>query len=390
MDFTWTAEEQEFRAELRAFLAGVDVGKPPKTKVGRHTWARQWMAALFDGGYAGPGWPTQYGGMDLPFRKQVIYQEETARARVPQPPGNGVPMCGPTIAKYGTDAQRERFLRPMLRADEVWAQGFSEPEAGSDLQGLRTVARRDGDTYVLNGQKVWNTQAELCEWMFALVRTGDPGSRQHGISYLLVEMETPGVDVRPLRDITGGTAFCEIFLDDVRVPVANRVGEENGGWLVARTTLGHERASGSLRQAQFYRRVFDELVALLRDRGATADPLVRQRLADFEVQARIMRVSAMRIIARIVAEGEPGPVASVSRLFNTRFEQTLHELAVELLGPAGLLDASDPDTVQRGRWVYGYLRTRASTIGAGTAEIQRNAVAEQVLGLPFDPAMPAR
>ena len=390
MQFDWTDEENDFRSDLHRFLMQVNLGKPPKDRPGRSRWAREWMAALFDGGYAGPGWPKQYGGMDLPFRQQVIYQEELARARVPHPPGNGVPMCGPTIVKYGTEAQRERFLRPMLRADELWAQGFSEPDAGSDLPSLRTTARRDGDNYIVNGQKVWSTQADLCDMMFALVRTGEPHSRQHGISYLLVDMDQPGVQVRPLRDLTGGTAFCEIFLDNVIVPVANRVGEENEGWKIARTTLGHERSSGALNQAAFYRRIMDELVALARKRGVASDPVVRQRIAAFEAQVRIMRVSAMRMLLRIIEHGEPGPLASVSRLYNTQIEQQIHELAMDLLGPDGLYDAEDPSTIEGGRWLYGYLRTRASTIGAGTAEIQRNTVAEHVLGLPFDPAMPPR
>jgi alkylation response protein AidB-like acyl-CoA dehydrogenase len=388
VQITWTAEEQEFRSKLRAFLEGVEMGKPPKDKLGRIDWARRWNAVLFDNGFAGPSWPTEAGGMGLDVRSQVIYSEELARARVPAPPGNGVQMCGPTIIKYGTDAQKERFLRPMLRSDEVWAQAFSEPGAGSDLQSLTTSARRDGNEYVVNGQKVWNSAADVSEMAFTLVRTGEKGSRQHGISYLLIDLRSPGVDVRPLRDITGGSAFCEIFFDDVRVPVENLVGEENGGWLVTRTTLGHERAAGALKQAAFYRGVVDEIYGLMRERGVTADPISRDRLADVEVQVRILQVNAMRMLSRIQQFGEPGPIASVSRLLVTQFEQRLHELALELLGPDGML--SGADGVQGRRWSYGYLRTRASTIGAGTAEIQRNAVAEQVLGMPYDPAMPTR
>jgi len=388
MQFTWTDEEEAFRADLRSFLETVDLGKPPKDKVGRKEWAQRWIATLFDAGYAGPGWPKEYGGMELPFRKQVIYQEELARRRVPATPGNGVGMAGPTIIKHGTQAQRDRFLRPMLRADEIWAQAFSEPGAGSDLPGLRTTAKREGDKYVINGQKVWNTAADISDWMFALVRTGAPDSRQHGISYLLIDKNQPGVEVRPLHDMTDNTVFTEIFFTDAVTSVDNLVGAENEGWKIARTTLGHERSAGALQQAQFYRRVVTELIELSKERGVLSDPILRHRMADFERRVRVMRISAMRMIARIADGGDPGPISSVSRLTNALFEQQLHELAFDLLGPEGVYDGAD--AVQHGRWAYGYLRTRGSTIGAGTAEIQRNTIAEQVLGLPFDPAMPPR
>ena len=388
MQLTWTPSEQQFRAELRAFLEGVDLGKPPKDKQGRTDWARRWNATLFDHGYAGPSWPVEYGGMALDLRRQVIYSEELARARVPASPGTGVNLCGPTLIKYGTPEQRERYLKPMLRSDQVWTQAFSEPGSGSDLQSLTTTARREGDEYVVNGQKVWNSSADFADMAFALVRTGAKDSRQRGISYLLIDMSSPGIDARPLMDMSGNTAFCEIFFDNVRVPIANLVGEENNGWQVTRTTLGHERIAGALKQASFYRGVLDEARVILRERGVTSEPIARDRLAGLEVQVRIMQVNAMRMMSRMSQGSEPGSVASVSRLINTTFEQQLHEVMLELLGADGILDG--PDGVQGRRWTYGYLRTRASTIGAGTAEIQRNAVAEQVLGMPFDPAMPAR
>ncbi|MGW1786639.1 acyl-CoA dehydrogenase family protein, partial [Streptomyces sp. NPDC002143] len=292
------------------------------------------------------------------------------------------------VLGYGTTEQKERFLRPMLRGDTVWAQGYSEPEAGSDLPALRTTAHRAGAEYVVNGQKVWTSSADIADILFTLVRTGPPDSRQDGISYLLIDAHAPGVSVRPLRDLTGDAHFCEIFFDDVRVPVTSRIGPENGGWPLVRTSLGHERAAGAMNQAARYRRVLDELIELAHERGATADPLVRDRLADFEIRVTIMRLTGMRTIADIMAKGEPGPASSTSRLFIATFEQELHEFALELLGPYGILGRRDPHAVQRGRWVWGFLRTRASTIGAGTAEIQRNTIAEQVLGLPRDPAMP--
>jgi alkylation response protein AidB-like acyl-CoA dehydrogenase len=382
--------DEEFRARLREFLTAHHPGKPPKDPAEKVAWQKSWLATLFDAGFAGPSWPREYGGMDLPFAHQVIYQEEYARARVPGPLGTGLGIAAPTIIRYGTPEQKERFLRPMLRGDSVWAQGYSEPDAGSDLQALRTSARRDGDEYVVNGQKVWNSSAEIADVIFTLVRTGTPESRQHGISYLLVDAKAPGVTVRPLRDLTGGASFTEIFFEEVRVPVDNRIGEENGGWQLVRTSLGHERAAGAMNQAALYRRVLSELIELARERGLTSDPLVRDTLADLEIRVRIMRLTGMRTISDIQAKGEPGPASSTSRLFIVRFEQDLHEIAVDLLGEYGVLGRKDPHAVQRGRWVWGFLRTRASTIGAGTAEIQRNTIAEQVLGLPHDPAMPPR
>jgi alkylation response protein AidB-like acyl-CoA dehydrogenase len=328
--------------------------------------------------------------MNLTFARQVIYHQEMAAARAPAPPGTGIDIVGPTLIRYGSSSQQQRFLRPMLRGDELWAQAFSEPDAGSDLPALRTSAVRDGDEYVINGQKTWNTSADVADMLFALVRTGPPDSRQQGITYLLLDARSQGVTVRPIRDMTGGQRFCEIFFDDVRVPFANRVGVENDGWRIARTSLGHERSAGALSQAAFYRRVMDELVELASSTGVTKDAGVRRKLADFDMRARLMELNATRMVLSIMTTGEPGAASSVSRLYNTEFEKELHAFATDLLGVRGALAGADELAVQRGRWVTGMLFTRASTIGAGTAEIQRNTIAEQVLGLPFDPAMPAR
>ncbi|MGO9158802.1 acyl-CoA dehydrogenase family protein [Mycobacterium sp.] len=382
--------DEEFRAALRSWLSDQHPGRRPKDPAERLAWQKAWLAKLYDAGFAGPSWPREYGGMDLPFARQIIYQEEYVRARVPGPLGTGLGIVGPTLITHGSEEQKRRFLPSMLRGDTVWAQGFSEPEAGSDLPALRATARRDGDEYVVNGQKVWNTAADIADILFTLVRTGSRESRAKGISYLLIDAHAPGVTIRPLRDITGGADFSEIFFEDARVPVSNRIGEENDGWRLVRTSLGHERAAGTMNQAAMYRRVLTELIELARSRGATSDPIVRDRLADFEIRVRIMGYQGMRTIESILAKGEPGPGASTSRLFITAFEQDLHEFAVDLLGSYGTLGRGDAHSVERGRWVWGFLRTRASTIGTGTSEIQRNTVAEQVLGLPYDPAMPPR
>lgn len=378
---------EEFRRELAAFLDEHHPGRPPKgaTRKQLADWQRQWSATLYDHGFAGPSWPAAYGGMDLDLERQIAYYDAIARARVPRHPGNGPGIAGPTIITYGTPEQRERYLRPMLRGDEIWAQGFSEPEAGSDLPSLRTTARRGGDEYVVRGQKVWSSGADIADMMIVLVRTGARDSRSRGITYLLVDLTSPGITIRSIRDMAGGEHFCEVFFDDVRVPVANRVGEENGGWGVARASLGHERAARALSQAMLFRRVFDELVAVLKERGALADEAARDRVAQLEIGVRIMGLSARRTIDDIRRTGAPGPASSTSRLYQALLEQRLYELAMDLLGPDALLTGKDPAAVQRGRWVRNYLSSRAATIGTGTAEIQRNTIAENVLGLPKEP-----
>ena len=373
-----------FRDRLRAFLQANDPGRPPKDPKQRLDFQRRWAALLVDEGFAAPSWPKSWGGMDLPLTDQVIYHEEFAKVRRPAHPGSGIFVVGPTIIKHGTDDQRERFLRPGLRGDIIWVQGFSEPEAGSDLPSLRTRAERDGDDYVVSGQKIWITNARNADWLFALVRTGSRESRQHGISYLLIDMASPGVTVRPLRDMTGGSSFCEIFLDQVRVPVANRVGEENEGWKIARTSLGHERSTAGVAQGMRYRRIVDELHALAAELGRNKDPRVRELLASIEIDVRLIILNNTRTLSTVLAGSDPGPVSSIGRLMFTEFEKRLHELAVDLIGAPSMLAPGDPYSVQRGRWVTGFLATRASTIGAGTAEIQRNTIAEQVLGLPRD------
>ena len=382
--------ERAFRDQVRAFLAEHGPGKRPADPAARRSWQKQWMETLCDHGFAAPSWPRHLGGMDLPFNLQVVYAEEFARARVPGPLGTGLGIVAPTIIKFGTSDQQDRWLRPMLRGDKVWVQGFSEPGAGSDLPSLRTSARREDDHYVVNGQKVWTTKAVGADMLYALVRTGTPESRQDGISYLMIDLHGQGVSVRPLADITGEAEFAEVFLDDVKVPVGDRLGPENGAWPLVRNSLGHERAAGAMTQATMYRRVLDELVELARTRGLIGEPSVGSALSDFELRVRIMRYFAMRVIADIRTKGELGPASSVSRLWITSFEQDLHEFAVDMLGPFGVLGRGDDFSIQRNRWTTGFLKTRASTIGTGTAEVQRNAVAEQILGLPYDPAMPPR
>ena len=390
MATTSPASVAEFRSELRRFLADHHPGRPPREPAARLRFERDWAACLADAGWAAPAWPKEWGGMDLPVGLQLVYHEEMATARVPAHPSPNSFIVGPAILAHGSRAQMERFLPPIVRADELWCQGFSEPEAGSDLAALRTRAVRDGDEYVVTGQKVWTSRASEADWMFTLVRTGPPGSGPAGITYLLIDLATPGITIRPLRDMTGGAFFAEVFLDEVRVPLSHRVGDENGGWAIARTSLGHERSTSRVALVIRYRRVVNDLFALARKEGLASDPMVRQRLAAAEIDVRLLGLTFGRVAAAVARGEEPGPASSVTRLFLAEFEQRLHELALSLTGAAAMLDAAAPDVPERGRWTWGFLKTRASTIGAGTAEIQRTTIAEQVLGLPRGPSGEAR
>jgi alkylation response protein AidB-like acyl-CoA dehydrogenase len=320
----------------------------------------------------------------LPAALQAVYHREMALGRAPVPPTNAVGIVGPTIVRDGTDAQRERYLRPMLRADELWCQGFSEPDAGSDLAALRTRAVLDGDHYRVTGRKIWTTNAPVARRMLLLARTGTLAARSRGITCLILDMAASGVTVRPLRDMTGARYFAEVSFDDVAVPVTDRIGEHDQGWSSARVTLGHERSTSLAAAALRYQRVVGDLVELARRRRRLDEPAVRQQVARLVSGARLMELNGARGLGQVLSGQPPGPVSSVSRLQHAEFEQRLHELAVELLGPDGQLDAADPRMRTDGRWVRGFLRTRASTIGAGTSEIQRNTIAEKVLGLPAD------
>lgn len=348
----------------------------------RITAARAWHSRLVDEGLAAPGWPKSAGGMELSLEDQLDYYRITTAAGAPTHPCSLSFIVAPTLIKHGTDAQRARFLEPLLRADEFWCQGFSEPGAGSDLASLSTRAVRDGDVYRVTGQKVWTTMADRADWMFALVRTGPAGRSTDGITYLLIPMNAPGMEVRPLRDISGGAHFAEVFFDDVEVPVENVVGEEGNGWAIMRTSLGHERATAFLADEFKYRKTTDRVFALLRDQGLHTDPLVLQQVARLESGVRAIAANSARALDAVLRGEDPGGVASVNRLVKSEFEQDLHALALRATGPQAALGSRAAGAVDNGRWTYGYLMSRATTIGAGTAEIQRNTIAETVLGLP--------
>ncbi len=394
MDLNLTAEELRFRDEVRAWLDAnvpkdwVKRRNSEESMQARFDYLRAWQRKVYEGGWAGIAWPKEYGGRGASIMEQVIFIEEMARAEAP-PLANvlGLGLIGPTIIAFGTDAQKKRFLKNILSAEEIWCQGFSEPNAGSDLAALRTEARLDGDHFIVNGQKIWNSYGWAGDWCELVVRS-DPNSERHqGLSVLLVDMKSPGIEVRPLKQITGESEFTELFFRDVQVPVANVVGKIGDGWKVAMGTLMHERGTfGAALQVQ-YRRNFNRLVELARQirrngRPAAEDPIVRQKLAQCYVEIEIMRLNQLRAFSRISQTGVPGPEGSIQKIVWSELNQRVQQIAMELLGPYGQLAQGSEDAFDDGQWAYGFLRSRGNTIEAGTSEIQRNIIGHYVLGLP--------
>ena len=392
MDLNLTAEELAFRDELRAWLTA-NVPRDwnehrEESMQSRFDYLKRWQYKLYQGGWAGISWPKEYGGRGASLMEQVIFWQEMALANAP-PLANtlGLGIIGPTIIAFGTEAQKKRFLPKILSGEEIWCQGFSEPDAGSDLANLRCDARLEGDHYIVNGQKVWNSYGWAAHWCELVVRT-DPNVPKHkGLTVLLVDMKSPGVDVRPLRQMTGETEFNELFFHDVRVPVANVVGKPNQGWDVAIGTLMHERGTLGAGIQITYRRNMERLIELARKfsrngHPAIEDPIVRQKLAQCYAEIEIMRMNQMRAFSRISTTGVPGPEGSILKIFWSELNQRFQQVAQEILGPYGQLQGSSPNAVDQGVWAYGYLRSRGNTIEAGTSEIQRNIIGHFVLGLP--------
>jgi len=392
MDLNLTAEEKQFRDELRIWL---ETNVPKDWNEWREKpieesfpYLRAWQRKLYEGGWAAVSWPKEYGGRSASLMQQSIFWEEMARVEAP-PMANslGLGLIGPTIIAYGTDAQKKRYIPKILSAEEIWCQGFSEPNAGSDLASLQTEARPDGDHYVVNGQKVWTSYGWVGDWCELVVRTDSSVPKHKGLTVLLIDMKSPGLEVRPLRQMTGESEFGEIFFRDVRVPKENILGKLNDGWNVAVSTLMYERGSYGARLHLLFKRNISRLIELARTlprNGHTAaqDPLMRQKLAQCYAEIEIMRLNQMRAFSRITATGVPGPEGSIQKIFWSELNQRVQQVAQELLGPYGLLQAGDPLAPDKGIWSYGYLRTRGNTIEAGTSEVQRNIIGHFVLGLP--------
>ena len=383
MDLRDTPDEAAFREELRAWLGAnlTDAlrGNPGGAARFAGDAVRDWSRLLYDAGYSGLTWPKEYGGGGKPYSYQAIFLEESARAEAPQHLGViGLGMAGPTIIAYGTEAQKTRYLSKILSAEEIWCQGFSEPEAGSDLSAVRTSARLESDRFVVDGQKVWSSYAHIADWCILLTRS-DPSSERHaGLTYMIVDMSSPGVEVRPLRQITGEAEFNEIFFTGVEVPLDNVLGDVGGGWQVAMTTLLHERGTLGFALTAALEVAVRKLVELARDRGATA--VQRDAIAREWIELQALRLTAYRSLSALMRTGVPGPEGSILKLQWSEANQRLTKLALELLGPdAQLLAENAP---YGGFWQHHQLRSRGNTIEAGTSEILRGIVAERVLGLP--------
>ncbi len=394
MDFRLTDEEARFQRAVHDWLVanlppgwGTPAYPKPEMPAEKVAFMRRWYRTLHDGGWAGLHWPREYGGRGATPIEQFLFAEEYTRIGAPAmiDIGVGPGLTGPTLIHHGTEEQKRRFLPAILRGDEVWCQGFSEPNAGSDLANCRTRADLVGDVFHVNGQKIWTSYAKYADWCILVVRT-DPNAPKHkGLTFLLLDMKTPGITIRPLVEMTGVAWFNEVFFDDVQIPRSCMVGELNQGWTIAITTLAHERGGSAphARIAAELRDLIDVAKTLERDgRPVLSDPLVRQRLAQSWIETDVVRLVAYRQVSEMMRTGKPGPEGSYLKLLWSETDQRMKDVGIELLGPYADVDRGSARAVDGGRWQYEYLWSRAASIYAGTSEVQRNIIAQRVLGLP--------
>jgi alkylation response protein AidB-like acyl-CoA dehydrogenase len=396
MDFTLTPEQESFRDQVRSWLkeniprdwadrlaASSDVPRPEAYDLLRH-----WQRKMYDAGFIGITWPKEYGGRGLSFVEETILHQEIALAKAP-PVLNilGIGMAGPTIIAYGTEEQKKRYPAKILSCEEIWCQGYSEPNAGSDLAALQTRAVKDGHHYVVNGQKVWTSLAHVADWMMLLARTDPEAPKHKGITYFLLDMHSPGVTVKPLRQITGDAEFNEVFFDNVRVPESQVLGGVNNGWAVGLTTLMYERLALGFGLQVRLRIALDGLIEMARrveKNGAsiTKDPIMRQKIAQLWIDTECLKYTGARAVTKLLRGELPGPEASSGKMGWVENNQRLQELAMEIQGPYSQLKKGSDWAVEGGLWQHTFLRSRANSIEGGTTEIQRNIIAERVLGLP--------
>jgi alkylation response protein AidB-like acyl-CoA dehydrogenase len=402
VDLTFSERESAFRDELRAWLAENRPAAEPSQggEDAHHAWRRDWQRRLYDAGWAAPAWPTEYGGRGASLTESAIYFEELGLARVPLPANVlGLLLGGPTLMVWGTQEQKERYLAPILSAEEIWCQGFSEPDAGSDLASLKTRAVKDGDTrsgtptgaphpeghtqrahgkqageWVVTGQKVWTSGAQYSKWCMLVARTDSEAVKHKGLTYFLMDMEQDAVQVRPLRQITGEAEFNELFIEEARIPEENVVGGVGNGWKVALTTLMNERAGLGFALQVRLRQLLDDTIAIARERGLLEDPLYADALAELHIRCEAIRLLAWKGLTDIERYGQPGPEGSLVKWLWSDTNQRLTQLAAEIVGPAALTAGTS--------WSYELLRARGNTIEGGTTEILKNIIAERVLGLP--------
>jgi alkylation response protein AidB-like acyl-CoA dehydrogenase len=375
MDLTLTPEEEAFRDEVRSWLAENHPGPEPDGEEPKFLFRRAWQRKMHDAGWAGISWPKEFGGRGASLIEQAIFSEEMARSKAPSPANVlGLVMGGPVVIAHGSEEQKERFLEPILSAEEIWCQGFSEPESGSDLASLKTKAVRENGSWRVSGQKVWTTYAHEAKWCMLLARTDSDVPKHKGLTYFICDMEQDGVEVRPLRQITGEAEFNEIFFDGAHVDEDNLIGGEGNGWMVAITTLMHERAGLGAASAISVRRDLDELIEEINERGLGDDPVIRQRIAELKIGVEALRLGALRALTQQMKVGIPGPEGSISKWEWAMLNQKLTDLAADILGPEALRPG--------GEWSYRLLRSRANSIEGGTTDVMKNIVAERVLGLP--------
>jgi hypothetical protein len=403
VDLSFPEQAERFRVEVRSFLARSLPdgwrGLGTLSAAEAAAFLRQWRATLFAQGLLAISWPSEHGGAGLDPLFQVVLFEEFARAHAPTGGPHdrfGITMLGNTLLRWGTDAQKARFLPRTLSGEMLWCQGYSEPGAGSDLANVSCAAERDGDEWVIRGQKTWTSLGDRANWIFLLVRTDPTAPKHRGLSFLLCPMNQPGVAARPIRMANGDREFCDVFLDGARTAAENVLGEVNAGWSVANTLLGFERGEAAATFPIVFRHELDRLVALARERGLGADPLVRQRLAWCREKVDVMQWLGYRALTRLIRGGDPGPESSISKLYWSEYHRAVTTLAVEILGPDAMAPSGRaPSSVVRtddpgapnssASWVGTWLNARAGTIYAGSSEIQRNILAERVLGLPREP-----
>ena len=395
MDLNLTPEEQSFRDEFRTWLRsnipegwGTSEFQEPESGRERFDFLRAWQKKMYEAGWVGIQWPKEYGGRGATPVQQTIFLQEMARASAPTLINVlGLSLLGPTLIAYGTEDQKKRFLANILGADEIWCQGYSEPNAGSDLASLRTEAILDGDHFIVNGQKTWTSFGHYADWCFAVVRTDPDAPKHKGLTYMLIDMHSPGVHVRPLKQMTGESEFNEVYFENVSVPVENVVGRVNDGWNISIATLMFERGTlGASLQITFKRQI-ERLIELAHTidrngRPASQDPIIRQKIAQAYAEIEIFRLNQMRALTRMTKSGVPGPEGSIQKIFWSEMNQRMQQAAMELLGPYGQLTRESPYAIDHGQWAHAYLRSRGNTIEAGTSEIQRNIIGHFVLGLP--------
>jgi alkylation response protein AidB-like acyl-CoA dehydrogenase len=395
MDLNYSPEDEAFRTRVRGWFA-TNKPKPPETLADRKAWQR----TLYEAGFVGMGWPKEYGGQAARPMEQAIVAEEMALANAPGPINSlALGLLGPTLIVHGSEEHKQRYIRRMLTADEIWCQLYSEPDAGSDLASLKTRAVKEGDSYIVNGQKVWTSLGPHADFGMLLART-DPSVPKHkGISYFILDMHSPGVEVRPLKQITGNSEFAEVFFENVRLPAENIIGSEGQGWELAQTTLGFERGGSVLARVTRHQATMRRLVDVCRSLSRNGvplldDPLVRQKLGRMAVEVEVLRYTGYRILSKLEKGQRPGSESSVDKLYYSELDKRHQELVLEILGPYGQLEAGIPPELDlnqaptRGHdstWAFNFLWSRAGTIYAGSNEIQKNIVGARVLKLPREP-----